>query len=101
MAESWRAYVQMATEIGEDLMSSARSNRGLLLDMVRGEVDRVVSALGLAGPGEIAELRRRIARLERQVEALQEANRGTTKRSSAPAPARKTAARKRTQGEAN
>ena len=50
--------------LADDLASSARSNRDLLLSMIRAEVERAVAGLGVATKDDLAEIRRRLAALE-------------------------------------
>ena len=53
--------------IAEDLLAGARANRGLLLDLVRGEVERAVAGMGLVTPTDLVKLERRVSALERGV----------------------------------
>ena len=137
MVETWRAYTQMASGLGEltaararevargllsggvpgvpfgapqmagsvaavaeDLLSAARANRGLLVEVVRAEVDRAVAGLGLVTAAEMTSLRQRVRDLERDVESLHASSRGRTtgQTTARKTPARKTTARKTTAG---
>ncbi len=51
--------------LAEDLLVTARDNRGVLLEVVRAEAERAVAALGVVTTVEADALRRRIAELER------------------------------------
>ncbi len=51
--------------LAEDLLVTARDNRGVLLEVVRAEAERAVAALGVVTTVEADTLRRRIAELER------------------------------------
>jgi cell division septum initiation protein DivIVA len=79
--------------VAEDLLSAARANRGLLLDVVRSEVERAAAGLGFAPAAEVTELRRRVNELEKQVESLQAAD-ATSKVAGRKAAAKKSAAKK-------
>lgn len=84
--------------LAEELLATARSNREVVLDLVRTEVRATVGRLGLTDARETDGLRRRIIALERQVEALQGgrpgAGRGAAKTSPSKTAAKKTAAKK-------
>lgn len=75
-------------ELAEELLAVARSNRELLLDVVRTEVRQSVGRLGLVDAGTAESLRRRVVTLERDVEKLRDSL--TTN----PAPAKKAATKK-------
>jgi polyhydroxyalkanoate synthesis regulator phasin len=94
------------SQLAEDMIATARSNRTLLLDVVRTEVERSVNALGLAGPAEVKRMQQRVAALERRVEELEDevrptpatvAKKATVKKAAVKkAPAAKAAAQKST-----
>jgi polyhydroxyalkanoate synthesis regulator phasin len=94
------------SQLAEDMIATARSNRTLLLDVVRTEVERSVNALGLAGPAEVKRMQQRVAALERRVEELEDevrptpatvAKKATVKKAAVKkAPATKAAAQKST-----
>ncbi len=54
-------------EVAEDLVATSRTNRDLLVGLIRGEVERGVAALGIPTQEEVDRLRRRIDRLEKRV----------------------------------
>lgn len=54
-----------------DVVNAARTNKGMVTDLVRLEVERVVGALGLVTPTEVVALRKRVSDLERQVARLE------------------------------
>ena len=89
------------TALTEDLLATSKANRDLLVHLVRGEVERSVSRLGLVSAQDLAAATRRADRLERRVGELEEELRRSraaaapAKRSAAKKPAaRKTAAKK-------
>lgn len=50
--------------LAEDLVETAKSNRGVLGDLIRAEVERVVASVGVVTAADVEALRRRIADLE-------------------------------------
>lgn len=79
------ASVDQVKSLTEELVETSVANREAIAKMVRGELDRALSLVGLASSEEVAELNERIATLERR---LQEAETTT------PPAAKKTAAKK-------
>lgn len=59
--------------LADELVATGRANRDLLVGLVRVEVERRVTALGLATGEQVAELADRVARLERQLALAQDA----------------------------
>lgn len=53
--------------IAEDLLEQSRTNRELLLGLVRTEVDRTVGRMGFVREEELAAVRRHVQRLEAQI----------------------------------
>lgn len=53
--------------LAEELMVTSRANRELLLGLIRTEVERALSRLGIATADEVEALRRSVERLERLV----------------------------------
>jgi polyhydroxyalkanoate synthesis regulator phasin len=53
--------------LAEELMVTSRANRELLLGLIRTEVERTLSRLGIATADEVEALRRSVERLERLV----------------------------------
>lgn len=51
----------------EELLATSRANREAIVRLVRYEVERAVSAVGLATADDVAELRDRVRELERQL----------------------------------
>jgi polyhydroxyalkanoate synthesis regulator phasin len=84
------ALPSQVSGLAEDILSTARSSRGLLLDLVRIEVERSVGALGLTPPAEVDRLRQRVATLERRIEQLE----GPTTPAARRSPATKIGTRK-------
>lgn len=52
-------------DIADDLMTTSKQNREMLLSMIRTEVDRAVGRMGFVREDELAALRARIERLEK------------------------------------
>jgi hypothetical protein len=50
--------------LAEDLIETARNNRGLLVDIVKTEVEHAAAAMGPGSAAEVEALRRRVADLE-------------------------------------
>lgn len=96
-----RAQVGSLTD---DLVATSRTNRDLLVNLVRAEVDRSVTRLGLVSAKELDRADRRARSLERRVEELEQelsrarrTTRSTAKKSTAKKTATKrTAAKKST-----
>ncbi len=59
-------------ELADDLVSTSRNNREMLVGMIRAEVDRAVGRMGFVREDELAALRRHVQRLEKQLTDLQE-----------------------------
>lgn len=76
--------------MAEDLLSTGKDNREMLLGIVRSEVDRTVARMGFVREDELAALRRQVQRLEEQVRALQGAPESST-----PAPPKPVARKKK------
>lgn len=55
--------------MAEELMATSRNNRDLLVGLIRTEVDRAVSRVGLVSADELAAMARKVERLERQLDA--------------------------------
>lgn len=60
--------------LAEDLLVTARDNRGILLEVVRAEAERAIVGLGVVTTAEADSLRRRIADLERTLANERRAN---------------------------
>lgn len=58
------ATVQQAAD---DLVALSKTNRDLLIDMIRSEVDKAVGRMGFVREDELAALRARLEKLEKQV----------------------------------
>jgi polyhydroxyalkanoate synthesis regulator phasin len=74
------ASVQQAAD---DLVALSKTNRDMLIDMIRSEVDRAVGRMGFVREEELAALRARIERLEKEVA---EKHAATESKQSEPAP---------------
>ncbi|MHB1067950.1 MAG: phasin family protein [Candidatus Nanopelagicales bacterium] len=57
-------------ELADDLVATSRSNREMLVGMIRSEVDRAVGRMGFVREDELAALRRHVQRLEKQLDDL-------------------------------
>jgi polyhydroxyalkanoate synthesis regulator phasin len=89
-----RAQVGALTD---DLLATSRTNRNLLVNLVRAEVERSVARLGLVSQQELAAATRRSQSLERRVEELEDdlhrsrsATKGTAKKTTKQSAAKKT-----------
>jgi polyhydroxyalkanoate synthesis regulator phasin len=72
----------------DDLMATSKANRDLLVNLVRGEVERSVARLGLVSADQLAAAERRAKGLQLRVSELENELRRTS------GPARKTAAKR-------
>ena len=83
--------------VTEDLLATSKANRNLLVNLVRGEVERSVARMGLVSTKDMAAAERRATGLERRVAELEEElSRSTTARKAANTRARKATAKKTT-----
>ena len=83
--------------VTEDLLATSKANRNLLVNLVRGEVERSVARMGLVSTKDMAAAERRATGLERRVAELEEElSRSTTARKAANTRARKATAKKAT-----
>ena len=55
--------------LAEDLLATGRTNRDLLVGLVRTEVERAVNRLGLVGADELSAMARVVERLQNQLDA--------------------------------
>ena len=60
---------RQAQSLAEDLLATSRTNRDLLVGLVRTEVERAVGRLGLVGADELAAMVRLVERLQGQLDA--------------------------------
>jgi polyhydroxyalkanoate synthesis regulator phasin len=92
------------TSLTDDLLATSRTNRNLLLHVVRGEVERTVTRLGLVSAQDLTTAGRRLDRVERRLTDLEAqvvgssstkkaTKKATTKKATAKKVARKSAAR--------
>jgi polyhydroxyalkanoate synthesis regulator phasin len=83
--------------VTEDLLATSKANRNLLVNLVRGEVERSVARMGLVSTKDMAAAERRATGLERRVAELEEElSRSATARKAANTRARKATAKKAT-----
>ena len=81
--------------VTEDLLATSKANRHLLVNLVRGEVERSVARMGLVSTKDMDAAERRAAKLERRVAELEEElSRSATARKAANTRARKATAKK-------
>ncbi len=73
-------------ELADDLVSTSRNNREMLVGMIRAEVDRAVGRMGFVREDELAALRRHVQRLEKQIADLPAAGPDAPAASAPPAP---------------
>lgn len=59
--------VGQVQELADDLVSTSKENREMLLGLIRSEVDRAVGRMGFVREDELAALRRHVQRLEQQL----------------------------------
>lgn len=83
------ASVDQLRSMTEELVETSMANREAVARMVRTELDRALTRVGLATAEEVTELRDRVAELERQVRDAEQATTAVSK-----TPAKKTAAKK-------
>lgn len=76
------ASVQQAAD---DLVALSKTNRDMLIDMIRLEVDKAVGRMGFVREDELAALRARVEKLEKQVSTLSENHEATQKPQETPA----------------
>jgi len=60
---------RQVSSLAEDLLATSRTNRDLLLGIVRTEIDRAVAAMGLVNAEDLEAMARKVERLERQLDA--------------------------------
>ncbi|MGN6332620.1 MAG: phasin family protein [Motilibacteraceae bacterium] len=73
--------------VAEDLLATSKANREMLLGLVRGEVERQVTKLGLVSASELEAATKRAQRLEVRVHDLERRMAGQPSSGAAPAPA--------------
>ncbi len=54
-------------ELADELLSTSRNNREMLIGLVTSEVDRAVSRMGFVREDELAAVRRHVQRLEKEI----------------------------------
>lgn len=96
-SEGPEVVTQQVQGIAEDLIEQSRTNRELMVGLVRTEVERTVGRMGFVREEELAAVRKHVERLERQLnergdQAADVAKTGVTVAASAvPAAAKATA----------
>jgi polyhydroxyalkanoate synthesis regulator phasin len=81
-------------ELADELLSTSRHNREMLVGLVRAEVDRTVGRMGFVREDELAAVRRHVQRLEQQLHELQGKGAAPKKPAAKKPAARKSAAKK-------
>ncbi len=73
-SRAWPApdMVGQVQELADDLVTTSRNNREMLVGLIRAEVDRAVGRMGFVREDELAALRRHVQRLEHDLDALRE-----------------------------
>jgi hypothetical protein len=87
-------------QLADEMLATARSNRELLQQLVRGEVQRAAHALGLVREAEFSALSARVERVERALAATPStagrragSKQSASKRAAAKTPAKRAAAK--------
>lgn len=62
--------------MADDLLSTGRDNREVLIGLIRTEVDRTVGRMGFVREDELAALRRQVQRLEEALRTLESESKG-------------------------
>lgn len=70
-------------ELADDLVTTSKENREMLVGLIRTEVDRAVGRMGFVREDELAALRARVEQLEKQVAAAEHS--APTAKDNAPA----------------
>jgi polyhydroxyalkanoate synthesis regulator phasin len=78
--------VGQVQELADNLVTTSRDNRELLVGMIRTEVDKAVGRMGFVREDELAALRRHVERIEHQVNDLSTTVAGLSSRMVATAP---------------
>src|ERR1700712_3740516 len=78
LVSSGEATAEQVSSLADDLLTTSRNNRDTILALVRYEIDRALTRLGLATSEEIASLAQRLGTVESAVQEAEPA---------APAPA--------------
>ena len=86
-------------ELADELLSTSRNNREMLLGLVTSEVDRAVSRMGFVREDELAAVRRHVQRLEKEIAEIKNmkapvADKSATVQSVKKSAAKKSAAKK-------
>ena len=68
------AVPNQVQDLADDLVEQSRSNRDLIVGLVRTEVDRTVGRMGFIREEELAAVRRHVARLEAELASLRASN---------------------------
>jgi hypothetical protein len=65
-------------ELADELVETSRTNRELLVGMIRSEVDKAVGRMGFVREDELAALRRHVQRLEAEISDMRSRPTGAT-----------------------
>ncbi len=71
LVSSGEATAEQVSGLADDLLTTSRNNRDTVVALIRYEVDRALTRLGLATSEEIAALAQRITDLETELATLQ------------------------------
>ncbi|MDD2817168.1 MAG: hypothetical protein PHN51_00035 [Candidatus Nanopelagicales bacterium] len=81
-------------ELADELLSTSRNNREMLLGLVTSEVDRAVSRMGFVREDELAAVRRHVQRLEKEIAEIKNMKAPVADKSATVQPVKKSAAKK-------
>lgn len=76
-------------DIADDLVTTSKQNREMLIGLIRTEVDRAVGRMGFVREEELAALRTRVEHLEAEVRSAAKGSSGASESASDEAPAPK------------
>jgi polyhydroxyalkanoate synthesis regulator phasin len=71
-------------ELTDELLSTSRNNREMLIGLVTSEVDRAVSRMGFVREDELAAVRRHVQRLEKEIAEVKNSATKVASKSAAP-----------------
>lgn len=81
-------------ELADELLSTSRNNREMLLGLVTSEVDRAVSRMGFVREDELAAVRRHVQRLEKEIAEIKNMKAPVADKSATVQPVKKSAGKK-------
>ena len=81
-------------ELADELLSTSRNNREMLLGLVTSEVDRAVSRMGFVREDELAAVRRHVQRLEKEIAEIKNVKSSVGDKSTTTSAAKKSVTKK-------